>query len=123
MKLKTFIAATLIACLFCIMFAACSGSDQAEETTTALKSTVATESTTKKAVQKKTEAKDIKDVTEGEAMTYGENGKTGAAVKTTRTTVRTTSRVTTRATTRPTAPRTTASNNDAGCIDDGAMTY
>ena len=123
MKLKTFIAATLIACLLCVMFAACSGSDQAEETTTAPQTTVTTESATKTTVQKKTEAEDIKDVTEGEAMTYGENGKTETTIKTTRTTVRTTSRVTTRATTRPTAPRTTASNNDAGCIDDGAMTY
>lgn len=116
---KKVIAVLLFAICLMAFLSACNSKKDAEPETTTVTTTTAvpTTASTSTPTTQPPQSTTVEAMTDEEQETYGANQQT-RATQAYRTTVRQTYRTTQR------VVRTTASyNNDAGCLDDDAMTY
>lgn len=128
MKNKLLTKTIVLIAIFCFVFAgsACNKTEDVNTETMEVSTTIVAPTTALTTTTTPTtlpESTTVVSETEAERATYGDKGVTEATRTAARTTVRTTYRTTVRTTQRQTAARTTAASHDAGCIDDGAMTY
>lgn len=117
---KRVITVLLAICMLFALAACKSSRESASEVITEVTSVVPSTASTSTPTTEPPQSTTVVAETEQEQMTYGENGRTEATKAAPKTTYKTTYRTTYRTTQK--VVRTTA-YNDAGCLDDDALTY